>query len=144
MKPMFIVDCEAEWGCPSPIIAPATEIGVVRFDAPPFGNWFHWKRGEPIERLHEWVRAQAPDGAQFISDNPAFDWQWVAAEFARKGLPNPFGFSARRIGDYAAGLKANWRDANSWKRLRKTDHTHNPVDDARGNAEALWALGVRP
>lgn len=79
-----------------------------------------------------------------VSDNPAFDWQWVAAEFARAGLENPFGFSARRIGDYAAGLRANFRDANSWKRLRHTKHDHNPVNDARGNAEALWALGVRP
>lgn len=28
-----------------------------------------------------------------------------------------------------------------WKRLyRKTKHTHNPVDDAKGNAEALLAF----
>ena len=25
----------------------------------------------------------------------------------------------------------------SFKYLRKTEHTHNPVDDAKGNAEAL-------
>jgi len=24
-----------------------------------------------------------------------------------------------------------------WKHLRKTAHTHNPVDDAKGNAEVL-------
>ena len=142
-RPMFLVDCEAEWGCPSPIISPATEIGIVLFDQPPFATSFHWKRGQSVVE-HGWLKGLAPNGAQFISDNPAFDWQWVAAEFARAGLPNPFGFSARRIGDYAAGLKANWRDANGWKRHRKTEHTHNPVDDARGNAEALWFLGVRP
>jgi hypothetical protein len=28
----------------------------------------------------------------------------------------------------------------SFKHLRKTEHTHNPVDDARGNAEALLLL----
>ena len=24
-----------------------------------------------------------------------------------------------------------------WKQFRRTRHTHNPVDDAKGNAEAL-------
>ena len=28
----------------------------------------------------------------------------------------------------------------NFKFLRKTRHTHNPVDDARGNAEALLAM----
>jgi len=27
--------------------------------------------------------------------------------------------------------------ATEWKKFRVTEHTHNPVDDARGNAEAL-------
>ena len=27
--------------------------------------------------------------------------------------------------------------ATEWKKYRVTLHTHNPVDDARGNAEAL-------
>lgn len=27
--------------------------------------------------------------------------------------------------------------ATEWKKYRVTAHTHNPVDDARGNAEAL-------
>jgi len=27
----------------------------------------------------------------------------------------------------------------NFKHLRKTEHTHHPVDDARGNAEALLA-----
>jgi hypothetical protein len=28
----------------------------------------------------------------------------------------------------------------SFKHLRKTTHTHHPVDDAKGNAEALLAI----
>ena len=28
----------------------------------------------------------------------------------------------------------------NFKRLRKTKHTHHPVDDARGNAEALLRI----
>jgi len=48
---------------------------------------------------------------------------------------NPFGFSGRRIGDMYCGLV---NDAYAkWKHLRKTTHTHHPVDDAKGNAEAL-------
>jgi hypothetical protein len=27
-----------------------------------------------------------------------------------------------------------------WKHLRKTPHDHHPVNDARGNAEALLAM----
>jgi len=27
-----------------------------------------------------------------------------------------------------------------WKHLRKTSHTHHPVDDAKGNAEALLKM----
>jgi hypothetical protein len=27
--------------------------------------------------------------------------------------------------------------ASDWKKYRVTKHSHNPVDDARGNAEAL-------
>jgi hypothetical protein len=28
----------------------------------------------------------------------------------------------------------------AWKHLRRTTHTHHPVDDAKGNAEALLAM----
>lgn len=75
--------------------------------------------------------------AVFISDNPAFDFMWIAEAFDRAGMPNPFGFSARRIGDLYAGFSGNWRNTSKWKRYRKTTHDHNPVNDALGNAEAL-------
>jgi len=80
------------------------------------------------------------DRPVFVSDNPAFDWQFINFYFHLYGLGNPFGFSARRIGDFYSGLNRDWSDHNSWKKLRKTTHTHNPVDDAKGNAEALLAL----
>lgn len=74
------------------------------------------------------------------SDNPAFDWQWINY-YSHKFLGyNPFGFSARRIGDFYAGVKGNVKDISSWKKMRGTKHTHNPVDDARGNAEALLKI----
>ena len=76
----------------------------------------------------------------FISDNPAFDWQWINYYFHRYIGKNPFGFSARRIGDIYSGLVHDMRKSNEWKRFRKTKHTHNPVDDAIGNAEALLEM----
>jgi len=48
---------------------------------------------------------------------------------------NPFGYSSRRIGDLYCGLVSD--TFAQWKHLRKTEHTHNPVDDAMGNAEVL-------
>lgn len=79
--------------------------------------------------------------ATIWSDNPAFDWQfwnWYCHTFLGE---NPAGFSARRIGDLDAGRRGQPLTTNAWKKRRQTPHTHNPVDDARGNAEALrWIL----
>jgi hypothetical protein len=92
------------------------------------------------QMLHGWLRKLGDGRHVMVSDNPAFDWQFVSALFAYTGLANPLGYSARRIGDFAAGLSGDWQNTQKWKRLRQTKHTHNPVDDAKGNAEALWAL----
>jgi len=51
---------------------------------------------------------------------------------------NPFGHSSTNLGSLYKGVV---RDMFvNFKHLRKTKHTHNPVDDARGNAEALLAI----
>jgi hypothetical protein len=76
------------------------------------------------------------------SDNPAFDWQFWNAYCHRfcNGF-NVAGFSARRIGDLDAGRRKEPFNTNAFKKRRQTAHTHNPEDDARGNAEALrWVL----
>ena len=77
----------------------------------------------------------------FWSDNPAFDWQfwnWYCHKYLGA---NPAGFSARRIGDLDAGRRGEPLNTSAFKKRRETAHTHNPVDDARGNAEALrWIL----
>ena len=74
------------------------------------------------------------------SDNPAFDWQFINYYFHQFLGENPCGFSARRIGDFASGLYGEPKDHSSWKKLRETEHTHDPLDDALGNAEALEKL----
>jgi hypothetical protein len=88
----------------------------------------------------DWIEATSKGRPVFVSDNLAYDWQWInwyCHYFVGK---NPFGFSGRRIGDLYAGLKGDAGTASDWKKLRRTSHTHNPVDDARGNAEALVAI----
>jgi len=72
-----------------------------------------------------------------VSDNVAFDWQFINYYFHRFFGRNPFGFSGRRIGDLYAGLVKDASKSTEWKKYRVSAHTHNPVDDARGNAEAL-------
>lgn len=93
---------------------------------------------EAMAAFRAWLDALGHTGGLvFVSDNPAFDWQFTNYYFHRFLGANPFGFSARRIGDLYAGWKNNAAKHTEWKRLRRTPHTHDPVDDARGNAEAL-------
>lgn len=77
---------------------------------------------------------------KFVSDNPAYDWQFINYYFHLFLQRNPFGHSARRIGDFYAGLVGDFYAAQKWKRLRITKHTHDPVDDAMGNAEAFTRI----
>jgi len=93
-----------------------------------------------MERFAEWLAKLSQGRPIFISDNPAFDWQFINYYFHRFLGRNPFGFSARRIGDLYSGLVRDASKASEWKKYRLTTHSHNPVDDAKGNAEALKKL----
>lgn len=73
--------------------------------------------------------------AIFVSDNNGFDWQFVNYYFHRFIGNNPFGFSSRNLGDLYKGMVGDV--FKNFKHLRRTKHTHHPVDDAIGNAEAL-------
>jgi hypothetical protein len=90
-----------------------------------------------MEKFASWLMEHAKGRPVFVSDNVAFDWQFINYYFHRFIGRNPFGFSASRIGDLYAGLVKDASKATEWKKYRVTAHTHNPVDDARGNAEAL-------
>ena len=98
---------------------------------------------ETTLRMVEWLDGLGADRLTLVSDNPSFDAafpNWLCHKFVGR---SPFGHSGRRIGDFAAGLERNFRATNAWKRLRKTKHSHNALDDAMGNAEALNALFSR-
>ena len=94
-----------------------------------------------MEDFEKWIKENTKGHVVFISDNPAFDWQWINYYFHSYLERNPFGYSARRIGDLYCGMKNNMGLNSEWKKLfRKTKHDHNPVNDAKGNAEALLAM----
>lgn len=98
---------------------------------------------DPATKMREfadWISSVSTGKPVFISDNPAFDWQFINYYFHLYLKSNPFGHSARRIGDIYSGLCGDLRAGSDWKRYRRTKHTHNPVDDAKGNAEAIQAI----
>jgi len=93
-------------------------------------------------RFKTWINENcAKKRAIFAADNNGFDWQFINWYFHHFTGSNPFGFSSMNIGSLYKGIV---RDAySSFKHLRKTKHTHNPVDDARGNAEALLHIATK-
>jgi hypothetical protein len=100
---------------------------------------------QAMTELRRWVDATNRGGRPvLVSDNPAFDgaylnyYLWAFDD----GLdqPNPFGHSARRLGDLWAGLHRDAGRSGDWRSLKQTPHTHNALDDATGNAEALLAF----
>lgn len=153
--PWVLVDCEASGT--SPIRGTMTEFGAVHYAT---RAAFHGRLFEGIpdpanpavplvgKRLDTdaaiatdfaiWLRDHCGSSRPvFVSDNPAYDWMWIAAMFDKAEMANPFGHSGRRISDFWAGLNCNWSNTQEWKKWRKTAHDHNPVNDAMGNAEAL-------
>jgi len=85
-----------------------------------------------------WLReVRGKGGVSMVSDNPAFDWMWVCDGLHRYVGSCILGHSARRIGDFYAGLTGDFRNTQRWKNLRVTPHDHDPVHDAMGNCEAF-------
>ena len=143
MKLIF-VDVEASG--PAPCVGKMTEFGAVIYD--PDSDYYISYHGsddskETMESFLFWLEDMSSKPHEikanvlFISDNPAFDWQFINDAFWKHGIPNPFGHSARRIGDFYAGCVRDFWKASSWKSWRKTPHDHNPVHDALGNVEAF-------
>ncbi|MFW5689697.1 MAG: exonuclease domain-containing protein [Spirochaetota bacterium] len=87
-----------------------------------FGQWLHTLPGTPV----------------FVSDNNGFDWQFVNWYFHHFLGDNPFGHGSHSLSSLFQGATRNMHA--SFKHLRSTKHTHNALDDAMGNAEALLAI----
>ena len=100
-----------------------------------------------MERFDAWLKENVTGQPIFIADNNGFDWQFINWYFHHFLGRNPFGFSSTNLGSLYKGLVKDM--SRNFKHLRKTKHTHHPVDDAKGNAEALlhmkdqMGLGIR-
>lgn len=93
---------------------------------------------DPAETMGDFAKWRSDlktDRLMFIADNNGFDWQFVNWYFHHFLGKNPFGFSSTNLGSLYKGLVND--TFKNFKHLRKTRHTHHPVDDAKGNAEAL-------
>lgn len=73
-----------------------------------------------------------------ISDNNGYDAMFIAWYFHHFVGDNPFGHSSTNLGSLYKGLVKSVFE--NFKHLRKTKHTHNPLDDAMGNVEAFLAM----
>lgn len=89
-----------------------------------------------MARFADWIKEVSGSSSPiFIADNPAFDFAFINYYFHMYYGSNPFGYSARRISDLYCGMKLDMHA--KWKWMRETTHSHNALDDAKGNAEAL-------
>jgi len=85
-----------------------------------------------------WIENTCKDRPIFISDNNGFDWMFICWYFHHFVGTNPFGFSSQNLGSLYKGIEKD--TYKTFKHLRRTKHSHNPVDDAKGNAEALLKM----
>jgi hypothetical protein len=86
----------------------------------------------------QWIEKVSTDKPIFISDNNCFDWMFICWYFHHFIGENPFGYSSQNLGSLYKGLVKD--TFKNFKHLRETKHTHHPVDDAIGNAEALLKM----
>lgn len=156
----IVVDVEADGPCPGEysmvslgavLVEPTLSHTFYGEVAPVSKKWIpealaisgksrtdHERFGEPVNVMSDfadWIQKVSTGRPVFVSDNLAFDWMWICYYFHKYYGRNPFGYSGRRIGDMYCGLVKN--AYAKWKFLRKTKHSHDPVDDAKGNAEVM-------
>lgn len=85
-----------------------------------------------------WLQLNSKDRLVFISDNNGFDWMFICWYFHHFTGSNPFGHSSQNLGSLYKGIVKD--TFQNFKHLRRTMHTHHPVEDAKGNAEALLTI----
>lgn len=91
-----------------------------------------------MKRFAEWLSKNSKGKPILISDNNGYDAPWINYYFLKFYGANPFGWTSRRIGDLFCGAEHDMY--YKWKQHRTTESTHNPVNDAMANAEALLYL----
>lgn len=119
-------------GCtPDPEIPAKPVIGAIAI---------HNDESKVMNDFFTWIKSNVKSRPVMVSDNPAYDFMWMAYYFDKTLGFNPLGHSARRISDFWAGLNMDWSNTQKWKHFRITKHDHNPVNDSMGNVEAFDRL----
>ncbi len=78
-----------------------------------------------ITEFRDWLKEVSGEKRPiFVADNP-LDFGFINYYF-------------HLLGDLYCGMRMDTQ--SRWKHLRKTQHTHNALDDAKGNAEAILAM----
>ncbi len=91
-----------------------------------------------MSKFNNWLRKSIDSRAVFISDNNGYDWMFICWYFHHFLGHNPFGYSSVNLGSLYKGLVKDY--SQNFKHLRKTEHTHDPLDDVKGNVEALLTM----
>lgn len=156
----ILVDVEADGPCPGPysmicfgavVVRPGLEDTFYGQTRPISESWIQEALAvsgfarpeheafpppeETMQAFSSWIEQVSKGRPRFISDNNGFDWQWINWYFHTYTGANPFGHSSANLGSLYKGLVRT--DFENFKHLRKTEHDHHPVNDAKGNAEAL-------
>lgn len=103
----------------------------------------HLKFPDPRDAMQNfeiWLQKNIPQGKRpiFWADNNGYDYSFINYYFWHQLGRNPFGWSSANLGSFYKGMRKDLYC--TFKHLRETKHTHNPVDDAKGNAEALLKM----
>ncbi|MFA6295584.1 MAG: exonuclease [Candidatus Paceibacterota bacterium] len=93
-----------------------------------------------MTKFVNWVNFSVAKGQRpiFVSDNNGFDWMFMCWYMWHFAGVNPFGHSSASINWLYKGITKNFY--KSFKFMRQTKHDHNPVNDAKGNAEAFMRI----
>jgi hypothetical protein len=118
----------SEWIPEALAVSGFTREQTLQFDDP----------ASVMKAFGEWVRSESKGRPIFVSDNNGFDWQFVNWYFWTFVAGNPFGYSSMNLGSLYKGLIKD--TFKNFKHLRDTNHTHDPLDDALGNAEAMLKM----
>jgi hypothetical protein len=93
---------------------------------------------DAMQNFETWISKNVDGRPILFSDNNGYDAAFLNYYFWQQLNRNPFGWSSSNIGSLYKGVR---RDMYvTFKHLRETKHTHDPVDDAKGNAEALLKI----
>jgi hypothetical protein len=87
----------------------------------------------------QWLLSVTNGRCIFVSDNPAYDFQWINYGFDHAIGRNPFGYSARRKG-FLRRPHGRFQQQPGLEETPRDSLRHNPVNDAMGNVEAFARL----